>query len=114
MRRENGGQSISHRKGGFTEGDSYQLFEFTEVDISTAHVNLFPTEIELALERRGNVNRRKRFVEDLLGYLLHDYFKPSASALSAFGGRRPSKNATTLFAAMTAIFVRVSIEALAM
>src|SRR5580658_819236 len=41
------------------------------------------------------------------------YFSPKASAFNAFGGRRPSKSATTFSAAITAIFVRVSKDALA-
>src|ERR1700691_313106 len=41
------------------------------------------------------------------------YFNPKASAFSAFGGRRPSNTATTFSAAITAIFVRVSSDALA-
>ena len=41
------------------------------------------------------------------------YFNPKASAFNAFGGRRPSNSATTFSAAITAIFVRVSSDALA-
>src|SRR5271155_61370 len=41
------------------------------------------------------------------------YFNPNASAFNAFGGRRPAKSATTFSAAITAIFVRVSSDALA-
>jgi len=41
------------------------------------------------------------------------HFNPNASAFNAFGGRRPAKSATTFSAAITAIFVRVSSDALA-
>src|ERR1700732_1181593 len=105
---------MGHRECSFSEGDGNHFTEFTEIYFGRAHANCRFAKIELARERRRNVNRRNRFSKNALRCLLHVYFKPSASALMAFGGRRPSKNATTLLAAITAIFVRVSIEALAM
>ncbi len=54
------------------------------------------------------------FLHDVKRNLLAGGYEPSTSGLSAFGGRLPSKSAVALFAAITAIFVRVSTDALAM
>ena len=127
IRREHIDQSFGHRKGSFAKRDGDELRKIRKVDCVAFHMNAFTVAIELALKRRLDIDRGECFTENAEGCFFHAvsgrrrtirhefcHFNPSASALRALGGRLPSKHATRLFAAITAIFVRVSTEALAM
>src|SRR5579864_866310 len=126
IRRKHIDQSFGHRKGSFANGNGNKLRKIRKIDCVVFDVNALTVAIELALKRRVDIDCGERFTENAEGRFFHGvsgkrrrmgrefcHFSPSASALRALGGRLPSKYATRLFAAITAIFVRVSTEALA-